>query len=83
MMTKPMEELARDEAANAWVDANVPEQFVAQLRAWVRMQIEQHVADDQAEIGVLLIKPGLMQAAPGATPVRAYVQHPYALMSTV
>jgi hypothetical protein len=72
-MYKPLETLARDEAANMWVDTNVPGMVAAQLRAWGRMQIEKYDADDRAEIGVLLTKPGLMQTGPEATPVRGYV----------
>lgn len=72
-MSKSLEELTRDEAANAWVDENVPVQIATQLRAWCRMQIEQHDCDDRARIGVFLGKPGLMQAAPDAAVVRAYV----------
>jgi hypothetical protein len=54
-MEHPMIEKARDEAANQWVDSNVPQRLIEELRRWARSMIDAHDEDDCATIGVLLL----------------------------
>jgi hypothetical protein len=65
-------ELARDEAANQWIDENVQEGIVASLQSWARRMIDVHDEDDTASIGVLLLDAREMRTTVDAPSIRAY-----------
>ena len=73
-----IKELARDEAANQWVDDNVSESDAERLRSWARQMVDKHDEDDQAQLGVLLTQPCKpFDTKLGELPYRAHV---YALI---
>lgn len=72
--------LARDEAANEWVDNNVSEFLAEKLRAWSRQMIDQLDSDDQAQIGVMLTEACRpLDTQKGLLPKRGHI---YALVFT-
>lgn len=65
-------ELARDEAANEWVEQNVPERIVDSLRSWARRIIDKRDQDDCASIGVLIFDAREMCITVDHPLIRAY-----------
>lgn len=77
-----MQTLARDEAANKWVDDNVLPVIAERLRSWSRGMLDEYDADDQAQVGVLLTQPCLpFDTVKGFLPVKTRA-HIYALIFT-
>jgi predicted proteasome-type protease len=78
MTTTTYATLARDEAANQWVDAFVDTTINESVRRWARMTLDKHDEDDQAEVGVLLTTVHTAELKGGGT-IRG---HAYGLIFT-
>jgi hypothetical protein len=79
-MALELQTLARDEAANQWVESNVSSSLAEKLRSWARGMLDKYDADDQAQVGVLLTEPCRpFDSQQGVLPSRAHI---YALIFT-
>lgn len=66
-------ELARDEAANEWVEKNVPFNLIPSLQTWARRIIDKVDEDDCAYLGVIIHEAKEQRMVVNSPSMRAHV----------